>query len=197
MNDAAKEHLVRAKDYIAKGDGFYRQAKVEIDAAHASGASAASIGRYLTMSDTWVKDVLKWDGRGTLYGKDTERRQLDAAKQVLRESSEQEIQTLVAGLPRDAKKKLQNAVGKQEVEETEPIRVSPNPLGVEIKIAQKIAHVLVVLHETRELCGSVDRPGDDEDIIEDLDRVIREAEATKEAYISGESVDTGLSRILN
>ena len=194
MNDTARGHLILAKKYLSEGDEFYRRAKPEIELAQQNGANTSEIARYLSRSRTWVMDVLAWDGIGTLYGKDTERRQLDAAKQVLRESSEQEIQTLVAGLPRDTRKKIQNAVAKDSGEK---IKVSPNPLSVVVKFAQKISGARVLLHEARELCGSIDQPGDDEDILDDLDLLAREVEATKEAYISGESVDTGLSRILN
>jgi hypothetical protein len=117
------------------------------------------------------------------------------AKQVLRESSEREIHTLVAGLPRDTQRKIEKAVAHES--KTEPIKVSPHPLSVEIRIGQEIEAARVRLHEARRLCGSVDRPGDDEDIIDALDLLAREVQATREAYISGESIDTELSRILN
>jgi hypothetical protein len=184
MDESARSDLTHA-----------RKARPYIASAQRKGANTSEIARYLSRSRTWVTDVLAWDGTGTLYGKDTERRQLDAAKQVLRESSEEEIHTLVAGLPHDTKRKIERAVEREQ--NIELVKVSPNPLGVEVKIAQKVSRARVLLHEARELCGSVDRPGDDEDIIDDLDLLAREVQATKEAYISGESIDTELSRILN
>lgn len=86
MNEQAEQHLTKAKDCIARGDQFYREAKVEIDAAIAAGASQREVARFLARSHTWVQNVLAWDGTGTLYGNDTERRQIDMAKQVLNES---------------------------------------------------------------------------------------------------------------
>lgn len=91
MNDLAQSHLAKAKEYIAQGDEFYRQAKEHIDAALASGASLREVSRFLDRSKDWVANVRDWDGYGTLYGKDTERRQIDMAKQVLRESPPEQI----------------------------------------------------------------------------------------------------------
>jgi hypothetical protein len=88
MNARAKKHLAKAKDYLAKGDQFYRKAKPEIDAALNEGASLREVSRFLDRSKDWVADVRDWDGVGTLYAKDTERRQTDQAKQVLRSTPE-------------------------------------------------------------------------------------------------------------
>jgi hypothetical protein len=95
MNASAEAHLVQAKEYIAKGDEFYRKAKPEIEAAIASGASQREVARFLARSRKWVQDVIEWDGTGTLYGKDTERRQTDMAKQVLRESTPSQIADII------------------------------------------------------------------------------------------------------
>lgn len=86
MNKQAENHLAKAKDYIVKGDEYYRKAKPEIHAAQEKGANTSEIARFLSMSRTWVTDVLAWDGKGTLYGKDTGRRQIDQAKQLVREA---------------------------------------------------------------------------------------------------------------
>jgi hypothetical protein len=86
MNASAEQHLAKAKDYIGKGDEFYRKARPEILAARKNGANTSEIARYLAHSRTWVDDILAWDGKGTLYGDDTKRRQIRQAKQVLRES---------------------------------------------------------------------------------------------------------------
>lgn len=93
MTDRAQAHLAKAKDYIAKGDEFYRRAKIEISVAIEQDPllSQQDIATAIGMSKTWVADVIRWDGTGTLYGKDTERRQMDMAKQVLRESHPEQV----------------------------------------------------------------------------------------------------------
>lgn len=112
MNASAEKHLAKAKDYIAKGDEFYRKAKPEIEAAIADGASQRDVSRFLLRSQSWVRDVLAWDGKGTLYGKDTERRQIDMAKQVLREATPDQTDDLVASLPQEAVAKVAKAVSR-------------------------------------------------------------------------------------
>lgn len=50
MNEQARQHCSRAKEYISKGDEFYRLAKPEIDAARAEGASVQEISADLGKS---------------------------------------------------------------------------------------------------------------------------------------------------
>lgn len=91
MNPSAEQHLAKAKEYIAKGDEFYRKAKPEIERARAEGASVQEICSVLQKSERWVYDVLAWDGSGTLYGYDSKRRELSRAKQVLRDAEPETI----------------------------------------------------------------------------------------------------------
>jgi hypothetical protein len=108
MNSTAQKHLAKAKDYLAKGDEFYRKAKPEIEAAKAEGARVQDMCRYLQKSERWVYDVLAWDGEGTLYANNTEARQLRQAKQVLRESSPEEIASDLLG-DADVRRKVAKA----------------------------------------------------------------------------------------
>lgn len=110
MNKEAERHLDNAAELISKGDQFYRQARPEILAAQQKGANTSDIARYLSRSRTWVVDVLAWDGKGTLYGKDTERRQTNQARQVLRESTPEQVAEIVASLPPEAVAKVSQAV---------------------------------------------------------------------------------------
>ncbi|MDH4159263.1 MAG: hypothetical protein OEV62_03325 [Actinomycetota bacterium] len=112
MNKSAEQHLAKAKDYIAKGDEFYRKSKPEIDAAVAKGANTSEIARYLSRSRTWVVDVLAWDGTGTLYGKDTDDRQMRQARQVVRESADD----LISSLPDDQLERLAQAAHNEQIE---------------------------------------------------------------------------------
>lgn len=110
MTKEAERHLTNAQEYLAQGDQYYRKARPEILAAQGKGANTSEIARFLARSRTWVMDVLAWDGKGTLYGKDTERRQTDQAKQVLRESTPEQVAEIVASLPAEAVAKVSKAV---------------------------------------------------------------------------------------
>lgn len=122
MNHDAEKHLSNAARYLAQGDQFYRKAKPEILAAQRKGANTSEIARYLARSRTWVMDVLAWDGSGTLYGKDTERRGTDQAKQTLRESTPEQVAEIVASLPADAVAKVSKAVSQHYGERHEKAR---------------------------------------------------------------------------
>ena len=87
MNPVAEQHLVKAKEYLAKGREFHLRAKTEIEAAIAEGASLREVSRILDISKTQVARLRDWDGEGFLYADDTERRQIHMTKQVLRESA--------------------------------------------------------------------------------------------------------------
>ncbi len=96
MNKAAEQHLRKASEYIAKGDEFYRKAKPEIVAALLDPkVLQKDVARYLGKSEAWVSEVVKWDGTGTLYGKDSEQRQVRQAKQVLREAPAEQVADLL------------------------------------------------------------------------------------------------------
>jgi hypothetical protein len=112
MNKPAERHCAKAKAYIAKGDVFYRKAKPEIEAAIAEGASTREVARYLARSHTWVQTVRDWDGEGTLYGKDTERRQIDQAKQVLREAPLEQIEQVFESIPEERRQAVLAAAGE-------------------------------------------------------------------------------------
>jgi hypothetical protein len=99
MTRDAQKHLAKAKDYIAKGDQFYRKAKPEIEAAYqVPGTRQEDIANYLGKSITWVQDVLRWDGTGTLYGDATPARQVRQAKQTVRVSEGGEAEDIAAAL---------------------------------------------------------------------------------------------------
>ena len=95
MNKVAEKHLTKAKLYLAQGDELYRKAKGEIDAAIAAGASQREVSRYLLKSQSWVRDVIAWDGTGTLYGHDTEARQNRQARQVMREAPMEQVEQII------------------------------------------------------------------------------------------------------
>lgn len=116
MNKSAEQHLAKAKEFIAKGDEFYRQAKVEIDLAYqVPGTRQIDIAKAVGKSQQWVADVLAWDGEGTLYGQATEARSIRMAKQVLRESTDEQAAEIVGSLPSHAVAKVAKAVSNEYV----------------------------------------------------------------------------------
>jgi hypothetical protein len=151
MNEQAEMHLGKAKAEIAKGDEFYRKARAHIRLAQRNGANSSEIARYLSRSRTWVTDVLAWDGKGTLYGKDTERRQIDQAKQVLRSEPE-----AVADLLEDETVRV-NLAAAQRVHEFR----QENRTGIPRRNAPKtqtfLSTVLKVNGWLDELIGMVER----------------------------------------
>lgn len=57
-----QDHLARAKDYIAKGEGYYRKAAEEIVAAMEADPtlSQREIGRRLGRDQKWVARLVRW-----------------------------------------------------------------------------------------------------------------------------------------
>ena len=128
INDQAKKHLAKAKEYLAKGDEFYRKAKPEIDAAYAAGASLREMAGVLNKSAKWCKDVLDWNGRGTLYGNDSERRQRDMTKQYLTEASPKKLGEVIAALPDKTKEALvEEALGQMTTHGKGPRQAPTKP----------------------------------------------------------------------
>jgi hypothetical protein len=118
MNEQAKGHLARARDYLARGEEFYRKAKSQIDAAKAKGASVQEIAKALGRSDQWVRDTLYWDGEGTLYGKDSERRERDMAKKYLAEAPLEEVERALDAMPAQRRANIATGlVAQDEVQE--------------------------------------------------------------------------------
>lgn len=60
MNTAAEQHLAKAKDYVARGEEFYRKAAEEIEAALSLGATWVDAGDAIGHSDEWCKKIVAW-----------------------------------------------------------------------------------------------------------------------------------------
>lgn len=118
MNKQAEQYCAKAKDYLAKGDQFYRKAKPEIQAAYqVPGTRQEDIAKYLGRSVTWVQDVIAWNGEGTLYGKDTEARQRRQTSQTLREASVEQVEQIIDQLPAERRVEIAEAALKPEKNE--------------------------------------------------------------------------------
>lgn len=98
MADAAN-HLARAKDYIGRGEEFYRKAAEEIIAAQGSDPSLGygRIAKTIGKGETWVGDLVRWHtnprGRETPFGGEAhnERSDKSKAKRILRDAPPQQI----------------------------------------------------------------------------------------------------------
>ena len=106
MNASAKAHLAKAKEYVDRGEQFYRMAAEQIIAAQQADATLANreIGAWFDRSATWVRDIVRWhtsaqDTASLPYsGKPSEERYERAAKQVLRGADEGTLTGIVDAL---------------------------------------------------------------------------------------------------
>lgn len=73
MTKGAEQHLAKARDYVARGEEFYRKAAEEIIAARNEGATVEECAESIDRSKTWVLDTLKWylrNGQSTRGGRE-------------------------------------------------------------------------------------------------------------------------------
>lgn len=72
MNSTAEQHLAKAKDYVARGEEFYRKAAEEIVAALQADAtlSQREVGEWFGRTQQWVSDIVRWSTshKGTRSG---------------------------------------------------------------------------------------------------------------------------------
>lgn len=105
MNKSAREHLDKAKGFVAKGEEFYRKAAEAIVAAQKADSTISNreIGESLGRSKWWVADIVRayttGEGLTTPWASDTPRRTADAAKKVLRDAEPEQLTELMRDLP--------------------------------------------------------------------------------------------------
>lgn len=124
MNSSAEQHLARAKEYVARGEEFYRKAAEEVLAARAEGASISDAAKALDRSDRWVVSILSWaktpanSTQGTALpfsepqGAVAERH----AKSVLRNAGADQVEGILADLPPEAVDRVAAAAHKRQIE---------------------------------------------------------------------------------
>lgn len=194
VNPTAEKHLAKAKNYIAKGDEYYRKAKPEIEAAVAAGATHREVARNLARSHRWVQDVLAWDGKGTLYGKDTERRQIDQAKQVLREQPLEVVERIIGELPQERQAEVAAAAHDSYFEESRrQLEERRNRTPKEKREAKE--WVNTVTQPIREMFGSMTATlivEDLKEVAEELRKLIAGEGLTVEAV---EAIDEALAEV--
>lgn len=108
-------HLARAKDYIGRGEEFYRKAAAEIaEAMNQDGSlTYARIGESLGHTDKWVGRLVRWSTTGDVHtpfaeekGKVAERH----ARSVMREAPMEQVEQIIAALPPERQRKLATAL---------------------------------------------------------------------------------------
>jgi len=57
LSRSAERHLEKAKEFVSKGDEYYREAGLEIRLARAQDATWAEISRFMGKGVNWVQDV--------------------------------------------------------------------------------------------------------------------------------------------
>lgn len=100
------DHLARAKEYIGRGEEFYRKAAAEIIAAQAQdhSLSNAAIGLAIGKSEFWVRKIVQWSttaipGSDDLpFGGETKRESVDrsATRKTLRDSTPEQIAEILS-----------------------------------------------------------------------------------------------------
>lgn len=134
MNDAARQHLATAREFVAKGEEYYRKAAVEMIAAQKEGASQREIAEVLGRSQSWVAKIISWhrddSGPESPFGGEISDQRMDrAARQVLRESTPREIAEMLK--EPEIHRKVERAVAMSEPAWTKPKHDVPEPTLME------------------------------------------------------------------
>lgn len=116
--EAARREWSRSnRDYVARGEEFYRKAAEEIVAARGEGATWTEIGDFLDRSDEWCRKVASWHETPAKTTKSTTLPFSEPAGQVatrhtravLRDSTPEQVEEIVASLPPDTSATRRNA----------------------------------------------------------------------------------------
>jgi transposase len=97
VNKSAEQHLAKAREYVARGEEFYRKAAEEIVAAMQDDPTLSSrqIAELLGRSKTWVNDLVRWDTSGreadTPYGGHKQRNEKSATQRMLRDATPEQV----------------------------------------------------------------------------------------------------------
>jgi len=121
VDQTATQHLVKAKEYLAKGEEFYRHAAAEIELAKESGATWTEIGDALDRSDWWCQQIVNWaktpanskSGRSAPFGGEDRNAISDNAKAKRVLSDPERVQSLVNALPKEAVYEVEKAVANR------------------------------------------------------------------------------------
>jgi hypothetical protein len=192
VNEAASTHCRKAKEYVGRGEEYYRKAAAEMRAAKDAGATWTEIADAIGRSDRWCERIVAWaESPGNTatdtspWSEDTPRRQRDMARQVLREAPVEQIEQIMSDLPPERRAAVSRALA-----ETHPATVTRPPLGVRDRIRDMERNTSLVIllagplsrliAAAQELRGEWDRHADgaDEEEREVIQQQINDAVAT-------------------
>lgn len=122
MNREAERHLAKAEDYLGKGDGWYRKAALEIVAAQKADTTLSNreIGERFGRSKDWVRQLVTWVTTGEPgstspswnRGSHSTVAEIEAgAKRLLRDAPMEQVERLVADLPKERQAQIGMAAG--------------------------------------------------------------------------------------
>jgi len=118
MTSDAEKHLVKAERLLAKGDGFYAQAADEIIAAQQADPTLSNreIGERFGRSRQWVRILVAWRTSGTSslptpYAGEADAINVRKTKQILREAPLEQVEQIVASLPKERQTAILAAAG--------------------------------------------------------------------------------------
>lgn len=119
MNRAAERHIDKAAGYIEKGEGYYARAADEIVAAQAADTTVSNreIGERFGRSKDWVRQLVLWRTTGdssrqpTPFSGQADAINLRKTRQMLREAPLEQVERMVAALPRARQVAIAAAAG--------------------------------------------------------------------------------------
>ena len=117
MNRAAKQHLAKAKEYLAKGEGFYHRAAKEIVAARDADpkVSNAEIGSWFGHTEKWVRQLMAWHAsptsRTSLPFEGDKGRDASTTKKILRDAPLEQVERIISDLPRERQRAIGAVAG--------------------------------------------------------------------------------------
>lgn len=145
------DHLAKAKQYIAKGEDYYRKAAEEIVAAmdEDPNLSRRSVAKEIGRSHAWVNDLLSWQGgkranqpspySGEEYA---DRKAREHTKRIARQNPEAIVEA-IAEAPKEAQDKIATglvALPNKAVSTSvqSPERKPRSPKALEHQLAQTV-----------------------------------------------------------
>lgn len=119
MNKDAEKHLDKAQTYLGKGEEFYRKAAGEIESAKLADPtlSYTEIGDRLGRSKSWVQRIVAF-GKSPANAvssstpwEDHQAINLRKTKQLLREAPLEQVEQMIAELPKERQTAIRAAAG--------------------------------------------------------------------------------------
>lgn len=127
------DHIAKAKNYIAKGEDYYRKAAEEIVAAKDADPSLtnAKIADELGRSKAWVGYLIRWVNNGdpdhpSPFQGSAEVRERSVARKLARETPEVLVAAIAAAPPK-AQRKIADAIVSRSTEPSLTKAVAPGP----------------------------------------------------------------------